>query len=254
MTRSELPSGARDDVAHQLRTEDGMAPDPAAQLARPARLSEMAAERLREQILRGQLAPGSPVSQESLARELGISRTPLRDAIKALERDGLIRLDATGAARIVDPDKDDARDLLLIREVIDSVAARRASSLATPLRTELDADLQPILEDLREAAASEDPYKFRLADSRFHVAILRQCRLENLDQCHAFVHTTALSMYAARKPSPGHLAQASDEHREITAALVAGDSERCAMLARDHVRHAYDYYYGDWQPRSRPAN
>jgi DNA-binding GntR family transcriptional regulator len=217
----------------------------ATHISRPATLSAIAAERLREQILRGQLAPGSPLSQEALAREFGISRTPLRDAIKALERDGLIRLDATGAARVVDPDRNDARDLLLIREVIDSVAARRAAGLPPALRTELGTDLRPILEDLRAAASAEDAYRFRLADSRFHVAILSQCQLDELDRCHSFVHTTALSMYATRAPSPGHLARASDEHQEIADALANGDSERCAQLARDHVRHAYDYYYGE---------
>lgn len=224
----------------------GMSAEPTAQIIRPAKLSEIAAERLRERILRGQLAPGSPLSQEALAREFGISRTPLRDALKALERDGLIVLDPTGAASVIDPKNDDARDLLLIREVIDSVAARRAALLTAPVRRELGNVLAPILAELDESAASEDRYKFRVADSRFHVAILSHCQLDDLDRCHAFVHTTALSMFAARAPSPGHLAEAAAEHDKIAAAMMAGDAEHSAMLARDHVRHAYDYYFRDW--------
>jgi DNA-binding GntR family transcriptional regulator len=222
-----------------------------APIARPARLSEIAADRLRERILRGQLAPGSPLSQESLAREFGISRTPLRDALKLLERDGLIRLDGSGSATVADPKDEDARDLLLIREVIDSVAARRAASLPAPLRQELGALLEPIVAELREAAAAEDRYRFRVADSRFHVTILRYCGLDDLDRCHAFVHTTALSMYAVRAPSPGHLAAASEQHRAIGAAVIDGLPEQSARLAGEHVRHAYEYYYRDWPPVGR---
>lgn len=228
-----------------------MPADAATPITRPAKLSEMAADLLRERILRGQLAPGSPLSQEVLAREFGISRTPMRDALKLLERDGLIELDDTGSAAVADPKDDDARDLLQIREVIDSIAARRAAMLAEPLRSELGAILAPIVSELADAAAAEDRYRFRVADSRFHVTILQQCGLDELDRCQAFVHTTALSMYAARPPTPGHLAASSQQHGEIGAAIIAGDADLSARRAAEHVRHAYEYYYRDWPPTVR---
>ena len=226
-----------------------MTEEAATPIARPAKLSEIAADVLRERILRGQLAPGSPLSQDVLARQLGISRTPLRDALKMLERDGLIRLDASGSATVLDPNGEDARDLLLIREVIDSVAARRAASLAEPLRRDLGQILHPIVTELHDAATTEDRYRFRVADSRFHVAILRYCGLDELDRCHAFVHTTALSLYAVRPPSPGHLAEASQQHDAIGAAIAEGKADASAQLAREHVRHAYEYYYRDGPPK-----
>ena len=220
-----------------------MPADPVA-IARPARLSELAADRLRERILRGQLAPGAALSQEALAKEFGISRTPLRDALKILERDGLIELDTTGSASVVDPSADDARDLLRIREVIDSVAARRAASLPAESRRILARVLQPLLDELKEASAAEDRYRFRVADSRFHVAILRDCGLDHVDRCYAFVHTTALSMYGARTPSRSHLAESSRQHVRIAAAVIDGKAELGAKLAEEHVRAAYKYYYG----------
>jgi DNA-binding GntR family transcriptional regulator len=231
-----------------------MPAEAATPITRPAKLSELAADVLRERILRGELAPGSPLSQEMLAREFGISRTPLRDALKLLERDGLIRLDTTGSATVADPNEEDARDLLLIREVIDSVAARRAASLAGPLRRDLGRILEPIVAELRDAATTEDRYRFRVADSRFHVAILRHCGLDELDRCQAFVHTTALSMYAVRPPSPGHLAESSQQHGAIGAAIAEGKPGVSARLAREHVRHAYEYYYRDWPHRGRPLS
>jgi GntR family transcriptional regulator, gluconate operon transcriptional repressor len=220
-------------------------PAESAVIARPARLSELAADRLREQILRGHLEPGAALSQEALAKEFGISRTPLRDALKILERDGLIELDASGAAAVIDPGADDAKDLLLIREVIDCVAARRAASLSRESRSELADVLQPLVEELSEASAAEDRYRFRVADSRFHVAVLRYCGLEYVDRCYAFVHATALSMYGVRTPSPGHLTESSEQHLRIAAAILDGQVDLSAQLAGEHVRHAFDYYYGD---------
>lgn len=223
-------------------------PEESAIIARPARLSELAADRLREQILRGRLEPGAALSQEALAKEFGISRTPLRDALKILERDGLIKLDSSGSAAVIDPRAEDAKDLLLIREVIDSVAARRAASLSAELQSELADALKPLLAELSDAAMAEDRYRYRVADSRFHVAVLRHCGLEHVDRCYAFVHTTALSTYGARAGTPGHLAESSEQHTRIAAAIIGGQVELSARLAQEHVRFAYDYYYGDPVP------
>jgi DNA-binding GntR family transcriptional regulator len=214
-------------------------------IQRPARLSDLAAEHLRERILRGTYPPGSPLSQEALAQEFSISRTPLRDALKVLERDGLVELDPSGSASVVDISPDDAQDLLRIRETIDGVAARRAAALAAGHRQALSEVLQPILDELRSSAAVEDRYRFRVADSRFHVAILKHCQSKQLTNCQAFVHGTALSIYSSRSPSPGHLSQASSDHEQIARAVLAGDIEKSAQAARDHVHKAYEYYYGD---------
>jgi DNA-binding GntR family transcriptional regulator len=214
-------------------------------IQRPARLSDIAAEHLRERILRGTYPPGSPLSQETLAQEFSISRTPLRDALKALERDGLVELDDSGAASVVSISPEDARDLLRIRETIDGVAARRAASLPADRREALGAVLQPILDELDIAAKEEDRYRFRVADSRFHVAILKHCDSKQLTNCQAFVHGTALSSYASRVPSPGHLARSAEDHRRIADAVLSGDVDRSVQAARDHVSKAYRYYYGD---------
>jgi DNA-binding GntR family transcriptional regulator len=214
-------------------------------IQRPARLSDIAAEHLRERILRGTYPPGSPLSQEALAQEFNISRTPLRDALKALERDGLVELDESGAASVVDISSEDARDLLRIRETIDGVAARRAASLPADRRRALALVLEPLLEELDASSKVEDRYRFRVADSRFHVAILTHCDSKQLNNCKAFVHGTALSIYASRMPSPGHLAQAAEDHKQIALAVLAGDVDRSVQTARDHVHKAYEYYYGD---------
>jgi DNA-binding GntR family transcriptional regulator len=214
-------------------------------IQRPARLSDIAAEHLRERILRGTYPPGSPLSQETLAQEFNISRTPLRDALKALERDGLVELDENGSASVVDISPEDARDLLRIRETIDGVAARRAASLPADRRQALAAVLEPLLEELDASSKVEDRYRFRVADSRFHVAIIKHCESKQLNNCKAFVHGTALSIYSSRVPSPGHLSQAAEDHRQIALAVLAGDVDRSVQAARDHVHKAYEYYYGD---------
>jgi DNA-binding GntR family transcriptional regulator len=220
-----------------------------AAIERPARLSDLAAEHLRDRILSGTYPPGSQLSQEALAREFSISRTPLRDALKLLERDGLVELDETGSASVIDIPADDARDLMRIRETIDGVAARRAAALPDGAREALAAELGPITYELADAARAEDPYRFRLADSRFHVAVIRHCASKQLINCKGFVHATVMSVHSSRTPGPGHLTRAADDHVRIAAAVLAGDSDLSARLARGHVHDAYEHYFGD-QPAS----
>ena len=217
-------------------------------IERPARLSDIAAEHLRERILRGTYPPGSPLSQETLAQEFSISRTPLRDALKALERDGLVELDASGSASVVDISPEDAQDLLRIRETIDGVAAGRAAALPADRRLALAEVLEPILKELNASAEVEDRYRFRVADSRFHVAILKHCQSKQLNNCKAFVHGTALSIYSSRTPSPGHLLRSARHHGRIAEAVLAGDIDGSVQVARDHVHKAYEYYYGTGRP------
>jgi DNA-binding GntR family transcriptional regulator len=64
------------------------------------------------------------------------------------------------------------------------------------------------------------------------------------------VHTTALSMYAVRAPSPGRPSEKSQQHAAIGTAIVNGDAGPSARLAAEHVRYAYEYCYGDWPPTS----
>src|SRR5919112_491080 len=90
--------------------------------------------RVREMVLSGELAPGSVINQAVLARGLGVSTTPLREALRLLKQQGLVELDAHRDARVAPLDVQEARDLLELRQELDPLAA----SLAAQRRTQED--------------------------------------------------------------------------------------------------------------------
>ncbi len=134
--------------------------------SRPTK-AELAYGLVREQILRGDLEPGAVIQQGSLARELGISTTPLREAMRRLMSDGLVELDAHRDARVSALNAEEARDLVEVRRSLDPLAA----GLAAERRTRGD------LETIRSTAAElaplrSDPKAEELGSHRrFHHAI-----------------------------------------------------------------------------------
>jgi DNA-binding GntR family transcriptional regulator len=131
--------------------------------------SDLAYIRVRELILSGQLAPGAVLPQASLAQKIGMSTTPLREALRRLKQEGLVELDAHRDARVRALDATEARDLLELRQSLDPLAA----SLAAGRRT--DGDLAEIAAALdRLEALSTDPTVGQLeSHHRFHAAIHR---------------------------------------------------------------------------------
>ena len=131
--------------------------------------SDLAYRRVRELILSGDLPPGSVLQQAVLARTIGMSTTPLREALRLLKQEGLVELDAHRDARVAPLDAQEARDLLELRQELDPLAA----SLAAQRRT--DADLAAIAEALDHLESlPRNPTSAQLATHRrFHTAIHR---------------------------------------------------------------------------------
>jgi DNA-binding GntR family transcriptional regulator len=131
--------------------------------------SDQAYRRVRELILSGELPPGSVLQQAVLARTIGMSTTPLREALRLLKQEGLVELDAHRDARVAALDAREARDMLELRQELDPLAA----SLAAQRRT--DEDLAAIAEALDHLESlPRNPTPAQLATHRrFHTAIHR---------------------------------------------------------------------------------
>src|SRR3712207_2828693 len=131
--------------------------------------SELAYARVREMVLTGELEPGSVLNQATLAREIGISTTPLREALRRLAQQGLVELDAHRDARVTPLDAEEARDLLEVRRSLDPLAA----SLAAERRTARDvAEMKASLDGL-DALPSNPSVEQLLGHRRFHSAVYR---------------------------------------------------------------------------------
>jgi len=196
--------------------------------------SDLAYARVRRLILSGELAPGEVLPQAALARTIGMSTTPLREALRRLKQEGLVELDAHRDARVRDLDADEARDLLELRQTLDPLAAQ----LAAQRRTDDDlAQVRAALDGLESLSTSPSAGQLE-SHHRFHAAIHRAPHNALLVQT-----LDGLWMKSDRYRRHGLETGRSDEERDARAtehrllfeAVRDRDAEAAAELMRRHV-------------------
>lgn len=196
------------------------------------RLVDRIAEQLREKIYAGEYAPGDRLRQEQLAAELSVSRTPLREALRILERDGLVAVTPTRGVQVAPGERAHLLSAYEVREVIDGLAARLAAGRRSP---SMDRQLSGHLE-CQEAALH--PWNARLwtrMNVAFHCAIVEHAANPVLQTHVALIRLTAQVFHPHQLLDPGRAAQALDEHRAIAIAIAAGDASGAEGAARRHV-------------------
>lgn len=207
-------------------------------IVRQPSLSDAALGRVSEAILRGELAPGKRIKEATLARELGISRGPLREALGRLEgRNLLVRSPQIGVM-LVDPSPEEIIDTFLIREVLEGLAVRLAAERMTD--QELKTARQ-MLEDhtSHPDVASGDAYYQSPGDEDFHYFIIRGSRCPRLDSILLGELYFFLRIFRYRSSAErGRAAMAHAEHVKIAAALSARDSNAAEMAMRTHIANA----------------
>ena len=196
--------------------------------------SDLAYTRVRGLILSGELAPGAVLPQAALARPIGISTTPLREALRRLKQEGLVELDAHKDARVRALDATEARDLLELRRSLDPLAA----SLAAHRRTEADLDDVRAALDGLEALDTSPSLAQLESHHRFHAAIHRASHnallIDVLDGL--WVKTDRYRRHGLETGRSDEEREArATEHRLLFEAIRDGDADTAAELMRRHV-------------------
>jgi DNA-binding GntR family transcriptional regulator len=197
-------------------------------------LSSMAYGQLRQAILSGRLAPGSHVTVRPLCEEFGLSATPVKAALTALEREGFLVLHPHRGFFVPEVDRADMWELYELREVLDGIAARRVAAL--PSRDALVDRLTSTLEAQRTAVADGDLAGYGDLDAVFHQEILVAAGNGRLQQVAENMIGQLRLGRATSARVPGRPNVAVVEHGEILAAIAAGQQQQAERLARRHVR------------------
>jgi len=196
--------------------------------------AEVAYELVREQVLRGDLVPGAVIPQAALARELGVSTTPLREALRRLMTEGLVELDAHRDARVTRLTVEEARDLIEIRRSLDPLAA----GLAAERRTRDDlALIRQAADELQPLRTDPGPAEL-LTHRRFHVAIYSASHNQLLVQSLDGLWDKAdryrrLALEDGRTEEDLH--RTHTEHLTLVDAIAAGDSRTATEVMLAHV-------------------
>ncbi len=199
------------------------------------RLVDEAARALREAILNGELSSGTRLRQVQLATQLGISRTPLREALMKLEQEGLIELLPRGGLRVALLNLDEAVELYDVREVLDGLAARLAAQRITEQGLR---DLKRHLSQMKDCLARQDAHTWFVAHVAFHDEIFRASGNGRLRALLSVVRLSIQRFHPVLLTTPNRLADAYREHREIFEAIRVHDPEASERLARAHIANA----------------
>ena len=203
-------------------------------------VTDVVTDKVRRAILGGDLRPGSVLRQERLAQELGVSRTPLKEALHLLEREGLVFTSLSGRAVVVQLTVEDARELLEIRELVDGLAARKLSRLG--LSDESLVRLEVLVRTMQAAAERHDRATFLVANADFHLTLLAKADQRRLAQFAPLVRTSCEAPYLGLGEDADRLLQSGDEHEAILAAIRARDSQSAERLAWMHIVAASEHW------------
>jgi DNA-binding GntR family transcriptional regulator len=197
-----------------------------------SRLVDEVANELRERIYDGQYSAGTVIHQENLSMELGISRTPLREALRMLEQEGLVIAEPGRAARVVSGSIRTLLDAYELRSVVDGLAARLA---VTEMTDDNIAELEQVMS---EQAASLDPWipaKYTLLNIKFHQLIIESTGNEFLIAQLVLLRMTAQIFKPSVGVSRSVAVNAVQQHLGILDAIEGRDAVRAELLARGHI-------------------
>lgn len=193
-------------------------------------LYERVAERLRERILAHQLAPGSWIDEQALTAELGISRTPLREALKVLAAEGLVTMKLRRGAYVTEVSERDLTEVFQLLSLLESDAAAVVARDASDAQL---AELVGLHKRLEEAVADRDV--FFAANERFHMRLLEIAGNRWRNQVVADLRRV-MKLYRHHSLfKQGRLEASLKEHRQLMAALKARNAPLAQELMQKHL-------------------
>lgn len=200
----------------------------------PTSRSEIAYEHLLNEILRGRFQPGEVVSIYALAEELQVSRTPVSEALKRLETEGLVQIMPRVGCRVIRLNAPDVAEVFALSGALDGLVAAAAAAAQD---TRGIAGLRRVSEQVENAVARDDKAAFDDRDYAFHDAIIEASQSPRVTRA-ARSSWLLLGFQMRMLPSPVEaMRECVEEHREIVKAIAAGDSVQARAAAERHSEH-----------------
>ena len=191
-------------------------------------------DRLRDMIIEGTLEPGQKVPEKMLCERFGVSRTPLREAVKILAAEGFVRLTPNRGASVVKLTLRDFEEALPIMGALDAVAGELACRNATE---EEIAELADLTDRMTERFEAQDLAGYYKLNARIHELIMAMARNPTLTETTRVLSERMRRARYELAMAPARWAQAVEEHQDMVQALKRRDGVRLGRIMRVHVTH-----------------
>jgi DNA-binding GntR family transcriptional regulator len=185
---------------------------------------------LRTRIIDAQYRPGERLTEDRLAADFGVSRNPVREALRVVEAEGFVELQPRRGAVVAAPDERTMRDMFAARAVLEPLGARIAAGRAT---SEELAALRRLLDDARDATRDGDFVRVAELNSALHQAVMRMSGNRWLVQFSTAMYRHVHWVF--RLGASARAAHSWEEHVRLVEALEAHDPDAAEQAARDHV-------------------
>ncbi len=219
-------------------------------------LGSRAYQELKRIILARQVPPGGKLNEVDLAGALGISRTPVREALNRLEKEGLVQIFPQRGAYVVQFSPEDIYELFLIRENLEGLAAYLAAERMN--RESLDR-LTSLMRGFQEPYNQKDIQRYAREDFKFHQTIITLSDSRRLVNLVSTLHDQIRMFRLTSLGLSGRMRTSLNEHMQIINGLRAGKPEESERRMRQHIRHVRDgvmanveFFIGDGT-KSHPA-
>lgn len=199
----------------------------------PAQLEQRVYERLSEEIVSGVLAPGEPLIEAKLASAFGVSKTPVREALIRLQRDGLVEIEPYRGARVGAPS---AKDMVEISEVRLLLEKRIVEDLARDRPAEVIEALDAALTTARRALERSDRDGVRVALTTFSDCLANASENGHLKSLLGGLRNKLMLIGNTAANLPGRHVRSIEEHQAILDAIRAGDADAAVRETVEHVR------------------
>jgi DNA-binding GntR family transcriptional regulator len=221
-------------------------------LRRAKSLTEQAEDEIRARILRGDFELGAPLSENTLAAELGASKTPIREALLRLKNEGLVEIKPQRGTFVFDMTEREIVELGQLRETLETGALRLTTRAG---RAALVGELDGILARMRAVLADDDSQSYRLLDADFHQAFIDHCGNSYFRAAYAGVAFRVQALRTRLSIDPDLNRSSYGEHAGIRDRLAAGDLDAVESLIVAHARGTIaDYAASLRERRDRAAS
>jgi DNA-binding GntR family transcriptional regulator len=189
---------------------------------------------LRKDIVENRWKSGERLSEPLLCKEFGVSRTPLRQALKTLETEGLVRLIPHVGAVVTDPDEAEVGERMEVLIALEQLAATRVAEARKP---EVLRDIQRIQGEMNAAAKSGDAARYYMLNDEFHLAIVHGTGNRSLMDLHEKVMWHVHRERHRVNFRESVTSESASSHTELLQAILKGKSEAAGLAMREHLEH-----------------